>query len=1185
MTLRTESDLIEHSHNTARFFTENRQISMILLIAVFIWGWYGFQKMPKRKDPSIPVRVAVASTQWPGATAQEVEQLVSRPIEQTMAQNSFIRPPSASDFGIRSLSFPGLSLVYIQLDDSVTDTKKQFSDINLKLDAVSSRLPQGAGPIQFNSDFGDTSALMLTVASPPATASEIAVRALSIRRAIEEERRSRSTAREPRVSVVYSFPQSVNADLVRGIFEPLMNLVQQEKVVAGCRVFQGSGFIGADCLSDRTNEEIGAAADQVIKERLHRAEIHPDAWQAVIIRDPQETIAKLSAVAGDRYSYRELDDFTDLIARTVQGAPEVAKVERKGVLPEQIYLDYSQERLVEYGVKPADLKNILGARNATLPAGSLEVGPQDILINPSGKFQNERQIGDVIIGTSSAAANSPVYLRDLVNISRAYQSPPRYLNYFTWLAPDGRWHRSRAVTVAVQMKDGKQINAFGQSVDQKLAAVKQYLPEDLIIARTSDQPLQVKENIGLFMDALYEAIILVVVVSLIGFWEWRSAVLMAISIPITLAMTFGMMYLLGVDIQQVSVATLIIALGLLVDDPVVAGDSIKRMLAEGHPNIIAAWLGPTKLATAILYATITNVVAYLPFLLLTGSTGEFLYSLPIVMTCALVASRLVSMSFIPFLGYYLLRPAKEKTIEELRSTGLLGWYYRVAKSSIDHRWKFFIGSLAFLVIGVLLFGQLKLAFFPEDVQYWSYVDVWLPNAANLDATNQVAQEVERVVREEAAQYEREHPSKDGNLKQILHYVTTFVGGGGPRFWFSVSPQLQQLNYSQVLIELTDKEATPEFIGKLQPRLTAAIPGARLDARQLLTNPIDYPIEVRLSSTADVKAQQEEQDNRTLLSLAAKVEDILRSIPIAERTRNEWGDPNAQIALTIDSDRANLAGVTNMDVANSSVAGMSGTTVAALQEGNKQIPVVARLRMDERARLSDIQNLYVYSSQTNTKVPLRQISNIEHQLAAGRIVRLEQFRTVNVRSFPTSGHLSSEVLKIAMPRLQEFQKTLPPGYRMQIGGEFDKTKNGFTNLALVMLVSTFAIFLALVFQFKNAIKPILVLAAAPYGMVGAFAALWIMNEPFGFMAFLGVASLIGVIVSHSIVMFDFIEERHIAGDDFENAVIDAGILRLRPVLITVFATVLAISSRLLCTADLYGSRCVTRKLAACCWQPW
>jgi multidrug efflux pump subunit AcrB len=1157
MTHRSESDLIEHSHNTARFFTENRQVSLILLIAVFVWGWYGFQNMPKRKDPSIPIRVAVASTQWPGATAQEVEQLLTRPIEQTMAQNSFIRPPSPSDFGIRSISFPGLSLVYVQLDDSVKDTKRQFSDINLKLNALNSRLPQGAGPIQFNSDFGDTAAMMLTVASPPASAVEIAVRARAIRNAIERERAYWKSGAGPRVSVVYAFPQSVDANLVRTTFGPLLVLAQQEKIIGDCHIFQGSGFIGADCNSTRTDDEIRAAANQVIQERLHRSEIHPDAWQAVLVRDPKDTETKLAAVAGDRYSYRDLDDFTDLISRTIQGAPEVAKIDRKGVLAEQIYLDYSQQRLAEYGVKPADLKDILGARNATLPAGALEVGPQNILIDPSGKFDNARQIGDVIIGTSSSAAHSPVYLRDLVDISRGYQSPPSYLNYLTWQAPDGRWHRSRAVTVAVQMKDGEQIDTFGKRVDQKLLVLRQYLPGDLVIARTSDQPLQVKENISLFMDALYEAIILVVLVSLIGFWEWRSAVLMAISIPITLAMTFGMMYLLGIDIQQVSVATLIIALGLLVDDPVVAGDSIKRMLAEGHPNIVAAWLGPTKLATAILYATITNIVAYLPFLLVTGSTGEFLYSLPIVMTCALVASRLISMSFIPFLGYYLLKPEKEKSLEELRTTGLMGWYYRIAKVSIDHRWKFFAGSLVFLVLGVMIFGQLKTAFFPEDVQYWSYIDVWLPNDANLDATNQTTQTVEQIVREAADQYGREHPGKDGHPEQVLRYVTTFVGGGGPRFWFSASPQLQQLNYAQVLIELTNKDATPEFIRQLQPRLTASVPGAMLDARQLLTNPIDYPVEIRVSSTANVSSQQEGQDNRTLLALAWKVEDIFRSIPVASRTRNEWGDANAQIALTVDPDRANLAGITNMDVANSSVAGMSGSTVTALQEGHKQIPVVARLRMDERARLSDIQNLYVYSSQTNTKIPLLQISNIEHDLVMGRIIRLEQFRTINVRSFPTAGHLSSEVLKAAMPRLQELQKSLPPGYKMVIGGEYDKTKSGFKNLAIVMAISTFAIFLALVFQFKNGIKPLLVLAAAPYGMVGAFAALWVMHEPFGFMAFLGVASLIGVIVSHSIVLFDFIEERHIAGDDFENAVIDAGIIRLRPVLITVFATVLAL----------------------------
>jgi multidrug efflux pump subunit AcrB len=1156
MSHKPESEIIQNTHNTARFFTEHRQVSFILLLAVFLWGWYGFTRMPKRKDPSIPVRVAVASTNWPGATTEQVEQLLTRPIEQTMAQNAFVKPPVPSDFGIRSISFPGLSLVYIQLDDQVKDTKKQFSDINLKLIALNSKLPQGAGPIQFNSDFGDTAAMMLTVASPPVSALEISLRARAIRKAIEDVRaKEPKKSPQPRITIVSGFPQSVSTDLVRDSLDILIRDAVQSGIIRDPHMFEGSGFIGVDCSSILSEDALRQRADQFVWDRLHRSELHPDAWPGIYIGDPAETEAKLAAVASDRYSYHQLDDFTDLIARTVQGAPEVAKIERKGVLPEQIFLDYSQERLASYGVKPSDLKDILGARNITLPGGQLEVGPQSMQVNPSGRFESAQQIGEVIIGTASNGAQSPVYLRDLVDISRGYQSPARYLNYLTWQDPSGNWHRSRAVTVAVQMKDGEQIDAFGRSVDQKLAAVRPYLPEDLILARTSDQPLQVKENISLFMDALYEAIILVVLVSLIGFWEWRSAVLMAISIPITLAMTFGMMYLLGIDIQQVSVATLIIALGLLVDDPVVAGDSIKRMLAEGHPPIIAAWLGPTKLATAILYATITNIVAYVPFLLLTGSTGEFLFSLPVVMTCALVASRLVSMSFIPYLGYYLLKPEKEKSLEERRTSGMMGYYARIARYSIEHRWKFFIASLVFLVLGGVVFKQLKSAFFPEDVQYWSYIDVWLPNNANLGATNQVTKQIEQIIHEEAQRYDQEHP--DPKRGSVLRYVTSFVGGGGPRFWFSASPQLQQLNYAQVIIELKDKEVTPAFVARLQPRLTASIAGARMDVRQLLTNPLDYPIEVRVSSNADLTAEAETADNRTLLKIAAQVEDIFRSIPLTERTRNEWGDENPQLQLGVDPDRANLAGITNMDVANSSTSGMSGVTVTALQEGQKQIPVVARLRMDERGQLSDIENLYVYSSQDSSKVPLVQISKLSHELETGRIIRLEQFRTVNVRTFAKAGHLSSEVLALAAPKLDELRKNLPPGYNMVVGGEQDKTKTGFRNLAAVMAISIFAVFLALLFQFNNAIKPLLVLAAAPYGMIGAFVALWVMGEPFGFMAFLGVASLVGVIVSHSIVMFDFIEERHIAGDDFENAVIDAGIIRLRPVLITVFATVLAL----------------------------
>jgi multidrug efflux pump subunit AcrB len=1157
---KSDAEIIATTHNVARFFTEHRQVALILLIATFIWGWYGYHNMPKRKDPDIPVRVASAQCQWPGATAEQVEQLITRPIEQAAAQNTTIRPPSPSNFGIRSMSFPGLSVVYIQLDDNVKDKQKEFSDINLKLNQLNAQLPRGAGPIQFNSNFGDTAALMLTVASPTVTRTEVALRAIAIRKAIEETRAQLPrSAPQPRASVVYAFPLSVAAGPVRSNFESIAEIARRNGTLKDLHFFDGPGYVGLDASTSVDDQTIRLRGEQLIKNNLHRSELYPDAWSPAIIRDPANAEAELAKVAGAKYSYRQLDNYTDLIQRTLQGVPETSTVTRSGVLQEQIYLDYSQQRLAQYGYDPSKLKDILNAQNITLPAGSLEVGSKDLFINPSGLFPDAPAIGNVIIGVSSS--NSPVYLRDLVDISRTYQSPPTFLNYLTWRDPAGQWVRSRAISLGINMRSGQQIDLFGSHVQEKLDGIKHYLPDDLVIVPTSSQPVQVKEQIDLFMDALYEAIGLVVIVSLIGFWEWRSAVLMAISIPITLAMTFGVIYVLGIDIQQVSVASLIIALGLLVDDPVVAGDSIKRMLAEGQPRIIAPWLGPTKIATAIMYATITNIVAYLPFLMITGTTGEFIYSLPVVMTTALVCSRLASMTFIPLLGYFILRPDKkpEAPIEERRTTGFTGRYAAVAEFAIEHRWKVAIGSLAFLLVGAVLFSHLKTSFFPDDVQYWSYIDVWLPNDANFDATNDAAQRVEQIIHEQADDWSKKHPQKDGSPSHILRYVTTWVGGGSPRFWFSVSPQPKQLNYAQVLVQLTDKEITPDFVAQVQPILSARLPGVRCDYRQLQTNPINYPIEIRVVSQADVSSAQSAPDIAELRRIASQVEDIVRSAPEADRVRNEWQRDSFQVSLKINPDRANLAGITNLDVANSATSAMSGTTVTTLQDGDKNIPVVARLQMNERARLSDIQNLYVYSgsSQDATKIPLVQISDIQNSMTVSRIIRIDHFREMSIFAFPAPGHLASEVTSIALPKLREFEKSVPPGYKITVGGEYNKQQDGFRNLTMVLTISVLAIYLALLFQFNNAVKPLLVFAAAPYGVAGAIAALWAMNTSFGFMAFLGIASLIGVIVSHVIVLFDFIEERHALGEPFEEAVIDAGIIRLRPVMITVAATVLAL----------------------------
>src|SRR6266849_5071447 len=1157
MKYKSDQDRIDKTNNVSRFFVEHPQVSWVLLIGVLAWGWFGYRSMPQRKDPDIPVRVAVAFCPWPGATARQVEQFVTRPIEDAVAENKTIFPATASDFGVRSVTFPGAGYVYIQLAENVSDVKRQFSDINLKLDALNSQLPQGAGPILFQSDFGDTEAVMLTIASPKADPLEINIRAQAIESAVPSVRsRTQRAERGVPVTIVYSFPRSISPATMLDAVQLFWQQATEADVLLRPQVISGSGFVALDGVSEKDDASIHRFVEEFFQKQLQRSDLHPDGWTPIIIRDPHDARAKLTSVAGDRYSYADLDNFSDLIARTVQGARETSKVERRGLLPQVVYLEYSQERLAEYGLQPAALAEILRARNIIAPGGAFEAGQRQIIINPSGQFESREAIGNVAVSRTSSGA--PVYLRDLVKIIPGYQSPARYLNYYTWRNADGQWQRSRAVTLAIYMRDQQQIAEFGRSVDQKLAQLKQILPADLIIAHTSDQPLQVKENIHLFLRALLEAILLVVAVSLVGFWEWRLALIMALAIPITLAMTFGVIYMLGIDLQQVSVATLIIALGLLVDVPVVAGDGIKRGLAAGLPRLVAAWLGPTKLATAIFYATLTNIIAYIPFLMLTGNTGAFLRSLPIVMTAALLCALVVAMTFVPLLGYYIQRPPKRKelTVEEKRQRGFYGFYNRLVGRAIQRRWWVLAGSFLFLLPGGFLASHLKQQFFPEDIQYWFYLDVWLPNDVPLTATNDAALKAEQVVRQ-VVEASAKTVSETEPGKHLLTSMTSFIGGGGPRFWFSISPEAPQTNYAQVIVQVTDKEATPKLIGPLQSALNKNVPGAWITVRQLQTNPVETPVEILISGQADTDPRTESQDIQTLRTLASRVMNVVRQSNGVAVLRDDWAPDSPQVRIEIDPDRANVVGITNADVANSSAVAMTGTAVGTFKEGDKSIPIVARLRPQDRAQLSQIKSLYVYSSRQNTRAPLLSIAAVKNFLETGRIRRREHFRTISILCFPAPGVLASEVLGPIESKLKDLQNSLPPGYQLQIGGEKAKQDDGFLNLAVVLLISLVGIYLALLVQFKNAVKPLLVFAAAPYGAIGALIALAIMGTPFGFMAFLGVASLIGVIVSHVIVLFDFIEEMHEKGEPLERALPDAGIERLRPVMITVGATILAL----------------------------
>lgn len=1090
------------NRNIAQWFVHNKALGYCLLMLVFAWGLMAYRGLPKRKDPELPVNTAVAITTWPGARADQVEKLVTQKIEDAVAGNVNVET-------VRSISRPNVSIVYIELRESIKESGKEFDDVKVKLDQVRN-LPAGAGPIQYIKDFGDTAALMLTVASPKIDTSEVRLTVERAKKLVGDQ--------TPLPATLWRMPR-------------LDNLALAERVIQRYRphahVFSGDGMVGFT----------GNAGD-LTSVTLALRELDADTWDAVTVNSARELTDALPKVAGDKYSFRQLDVYTEQIEKDLKCLPIVSKVARSGIQDEVIRAYYSQAKLVNTGISPQTLMKAVEAANSTIGGGELSGTKQVAPVHSEGSFQNFDDVGRVMVG--AGAGGSPVRLGDVTTLSRGYSSPMRYVNNFTYPDKDGRWERSKAITLSIQMQSGAQISAFGSAVDAQLNQLRPLLPKDLILARTSDQAQQVEDNlIGLFVKSLGEAIVLVVLVSLVGFWDWRSALLMGLAIPITLALTFGMMLVTGLDLQQVSVATLIIALGLLVDVPVVAGDGIKRKLAQGHPIEDAAWMGPTHLIKVLAYATMTNIAAYLPFLMLSGNTGRYLHTLPLVITYSLLAALLVSMTFIPLIGRALYRNAKP--IPQAKESAFQRFYHRLVERLIRYRWLTLTAAAIFFLLGATFFTQLHQQYFPHDLSYLSTIDVRLPSGASLADTDRTTKQVERITEETS----REFNPKGG----VLRWLTTFVGGGGPRFWFSVEPEIEQLNYAQVIVQTNDEHVTAPFLDLLQQKLDKSLVGARADVRMLETGKsVGVPVAIRISGP----------DGSRLRELAEKVKGIYRTSQIARGINDDWNESAPALVLKTDSAKANLSGLSEAEIAASSGIALSGTSMSALRHNEQQVSIEARLAPDERIQEQDTSNLYAFSAEDpHVRVPLSSVAQIETHVEPTNILRRNRYRTLTVGCFPVSGKLPSEVLDQVRPELDKFMGSLPTGYSAELAGEQHDQDEGFGELAVALAVSVLAIYMMLVLQLKHLAKPLVVFSAIPFGIAGAFIALWLSGQPFGFMAFTGVASLIGVIVSHIIVLIEFIEEGRAEGLPLEQALAEAGVQRLRPVIITVAATVLGL----------------------------
>lgn len=872
----------------------------------------------------------------------------------------------------------------------------------------------------------------------------------------------------------------------------------------------------------------------------------PDGCGAPVLETDYQTTATLllavtsppaKQASGDvpRYSYRELEKAAELLEKEVQRIPSVNRVRKYGNVPEQVDLVLSSDGLSGNDVTPDEVAQAVVERNAVTPGGTLEAQGQKFAVHLSGEFRNVEELGNALIKVDKDGR--PIYLKDVGEVKRGYQDPVAYsVEVLHRSSGSGDLRRERSVLLAVEMKQGSVIGRFGDDVRGVLAAAQSRLPEGMQVVTVSDQPAATQARIGQFTECFIEAVIVVVLVALF-LMDWRTALLVAVAIPLTLSMTVGGMALLGIPLQQISIAALIVSLGMLVDDPVVAADGINRELADGQPREVAAWLGPFRLRRAILFGTLINIAAFLPLILLPGDVGTFIVALPIVVTLALASSRIVSVTFIPLLGYHLLKGQRGfelggevrgfflfRGVDKLLRSALPG-YRGILVAVLKHPAKTTVFAYGLLGASLFLPAFFGKQFFPPAERNQFLIDIQLPESASLVQTREVCEHVIQLLRHESA----------------IESAAVVSGGTTPTFYYNLLPKEPAGNLAQVLVNTRRVGDVPALVARLRNSMDETILGARCVVKQLEQGPpIDVPVQIQITG----------DDLDVLRHKADEVAEVLRGAG-GYKVHDDLGLRAPALQIDVDQEKAGEAGVTHLQIARVVQAAFATMKISELREGDRLIPVVVRLPKEMRDEAGKIGALPVRSTRGDY-VRIHRVADVKVQPEYVSIGHSDKRRSVTVKCYSVVGELPSHVLEKARPAIDQI--VLPAGYELEYAGEEKELRRNEGDMIHVVKISLALIGLALVVQLNSVSKALVVMLTVPLGLIGAFVGMAVTQASLGFTALLGMVSLAGVIVSHIIVLSDFIEEARAEGLDLRDALMQAGLVRLRAVLVTVLATV-------------------------------
>lgn len=827
-----------------------------------------------------------------------------------------------------------------------------------------------------------------------------------------------------------------------------------------------------------------------------------------------DTFGIVYGFTSDGFSQRELRDRVEAIRSQLLGVPDVAKVEIVGAQEEVIFIEFSKRELANLGIDRAALAAALGAQNAIMPAGTMQTGAERISLRISGSFQSERDIADI----NFAAGGRMLRLSDLATVRRGYADPPQ---------PLFRINGHPAIGLAISMRDGGDILALGRNVKAAMARITADLPIGIEPSLVADQAVVVDKAVGEFMTSLLQAVAIILVVSFVSLGV-RPGLIIALAIPLTLAIVFPIMELLSIDMQRISLGALIIALALLVDDAMTTTDATLSRLALGDSKAAAASYAFRTHALAMLAGTLVTIAGFIPVGFAASAASEYTFSLFVVIAIALLASWFVAVIFAPLLGATILVPPKPGAAE---AGPVFRWYRSLLVSALRAKWLTLGGTAALFVASVLALPLIPQQFFPSSDRPELLVDVSLPQNASIHASEAAAKRLDKVL---------------AGDPDVGHW-STYVGRGAIRFYLPLSVELPNDFFTQAVVVAKDIHARQRLHAKLERFLAEQFPNAVSSVSPLgLGPPVGWPLQYRVSGP----------DAERVRDIALEVARIVASDGRAKSANFDWMEPDRQVRIRVSQDEARLLGLSSQAIATVLNTVISGTPVTQVRDDIYLVNVVVRATDEQRVSLASLRTLQVPVA-GGQSVPLSQFASFEYDQEFPLIWRRDRVPTLTVRAAITEGTLPEAVVNELAPAVAKLRAGLPPGYDVVIGGTVEESRTSRASVMAVVPMMLLVMFTVLMVQLQSFSRLLMVVSVAPLGLIGVVTALLLSGQPLGFVAILGVLALLGMISKNAVILIGQIEAERAQGKGPWQAAVDASSSRFRPIMLTAVSTVLGL----------------------------